>query len=198
MNGYVSKLVEEGQSFEDFTLACARAFNVLVDEPLDAPLPESMDCGVSYHQKGLGEAQEELIRLQRMDDLEREAFGISKKLRCVNSLTQSIDMIKLRYQRVIEMETTVKAWNPPSLLLDLKNFMLSQLEGEKRGSTVLEGLRDNVRSLTPLSLWEESVETAMRDIEYHKSGLAEAKKQAEDAIEWVKVLKENLQSTPLT
>jgi hypothetical protein len=79
--GYTAKLVESGQTFEEFVLTCARAFGALIelrDEPLDAPIPETLEPH-SYYAEAVVEAKKRLTNLLDMPEEEREKLGLSFK-----------------------------------------------------------------------------------------------------------------------
>jgi hypothetical protein len=55
--GYTAKLMEEGQSFPEFAMRCARNFGALImmrDESLDVPIPEQFEPS-DYYRKKLSE-----------------------------------------------------------------------------------------------------------------------------------------------
>jgi len=85
--GYTAKLMESGQTFQDFVMQCARAFGACVmmrDDPMDAPIPERFEPS-DYNVKRLAEAKAELVKLQAMTNDEKIAFGESKKAESIAS-----------------------------------------------------------------------------------------------------------------
>lgn len=193
--GYTATLVEEGQSFKDFVMTCARAFGPMIemrDLPLDAPIPESFGEESSYHKEGLTEAQEELKRLQRMSNPEREAYGTAHQNDAIASYESAIEKVTAQYQRVEEMEQRVNAWNPPAAYSGLKEFMLSQLSMSKDSPNSLIRMLNETRESKPMDYWNASVECALRDISYHKQELAGSKKNAETSTKWVRNLQQLL------
>lgn len=193
--GFTGKLVEEGQPFNEFVMTCARAFGPMIemrDMPLDAPIPESFDGGSSYHKDGLREVQEELKRLQRMSNEERQAYGEAQKQHSVAAFEESIDKVSAQHQRVLDMKQQVSEWNPPEAYIDLKVFMLSQLGMSDSDPEFLVKLLNDTVARLPMDFWDAAVEYAMREIDYHKRGLADSKKNAEKSIEWVRGLQKVL------
>ena len=63
--GYTAKLMEQGQTFPEFIMSCARAFGALImmrDDPANAPIPEKFEPS-DYHVRALKKAYVEQTRL---------------------------------------------------------------------------------------------------------------------------------------
>ena len=193
--GYTGKLVEEGQSFKDFVMTCARAFGPFIemrDKPLDAPIPDSFDGGGSYHKESIHRAQERVKQLKRMNKKEREAYGEERKSCAILSYESAIEETKVQIQRVEEMEQKVQDWNPPVAYAGLKTFMLSQLRISKDSPDSLIRLLDAVKESNPMDYWSLEVNDSMRDVRYHRQELVEAKKIAKNNTKWVRNLQKLL------
>lgn len=194
--GFTVKLIEEGQSFNDFVLTCARAFGPLIelrDLPLNALIPENFTGMYSfYHKDGLDEAQNELKRLQRMSDKKREAYGKTQKRRDITAFKKSLEKVTAQYQRVVDMEKRVSNWKPPVAYAGLKTFMLSQLNMVKDSPETFVRLLKETANREPIDFWNAAVERAMRDITYHKRELVDSIKLTKNNMKWVRGLQRAL------
>ena len=79
--GYTAKLMENGQSFQEFVMFCARAMGVCVmmrDDSLDKPIPEKFEPS-DYELKEMAKARTELDRLLSMTKKQAKAYGLEHK-----------------------------------------------------------------------------------------------------------------------
>lgn len=193
--GYTAKLMESGQTFQDFVMQCARAMGACVlmrDDPMDAPIPERFEPS-DYNVKRLAEAKAELARLQAMTNDEKIAFGESKKAESVASSEKWLAKEIEQNKRLEEMEAAVNKWTPPTTdHTGLKDFMLQQIGVSKNSTDYIEKSMAETRSKSPMDFYREAVASATRDIEYNAKGHREELDRANSRTEWVRQLRESI------
>jgi hypothetical protein len=195
--GYTSSLYDGEQSFEDFTLRCARAMGALIsmrDAPWDAPIPDEVEPSTKYHDDAIAAAR---ARLRKLDGItpataEKEAKREYEKRFAVRDDTEAER--RERRARYEEMVRQVEAWEPPTAdHTGLKDFMLEQL----RQSIDFDTKPWAMPVDDPLS-GQEWIEVqraqAERNLTHH---IAEREKEIERATArtaWIKALKASLNS----
>ena len=193
--GYTAKLMESGQTFQDFVMQCARAFGACVmmrDDPMDAPIPERFEPS-DYNVKRLAEAKAELARLQAMTNDERIAYGESKKSESLARREQWLAKEIEQNKRLEEMEASVKKWTPPSDdHTELKSFMLDQIRISKNPTEYIEKSMAETRAKSPMDFYASAVAGAERDIEYNAKGHREELDRADSRTKWVRQLRESI------
>jgi len=194
--GYTAKLMEEGQTFQEFTLGCARAFGALIsmrDDPSDAQIPDEF-APSGYHEERLAEVQEELAGLRAMSLEEKIAFGHTEKDNDLASTKNSLERELEQNGRIDEMAEQVKAWCPPtSEHQRLKIFMLQQLEISYNSMKYLRDRLGAIADKLPIDYYVSAVAQAERDITYHAEEHAKEVQRANERTAWVRQLKESLQ-----
>ena len=189
LNGYTQKLAEEGQPFNDFAWTCAKAFGPMLGLLEDSSLGDEYYI---YHQKEEQLAEIAINKFLSMSADERLAYGEEHKQKDILYYEEIIEKIKARNLRIEEMETRVVAWNPPEQYNELKAFMLSQLSKAKSDTGFLNRQLEEARTVTPMDLWQEAVDRAIRDRAYHREEGVQMLKQHEQDIQWINNLKEIL------
>lgn len=193
--GYTAKLMESGQTFQDFVMQCARAFGACVtmrDDDMDAPIPEEFKPS-DYSVKRLAEAEDELPRLQAMNDFEMVSFGECKKADSLLSSEKWLAKENEQNKRLEEMEASVNRWTPPSAdHAGLKDFMIRQIRVSKNSTGYIERSMAETRAKSPMAFYREAVVNAKRDIEYHTKSQAEEVERAKSRTEWVRKLRSSL------
>jgi hypothetical protein len=193
--GYTAKLMESGQTFQDFVMQCARAFGACVmmrDDPMDAPIPERFEPS-DYNVLRLAEAKAELARLQTMTNGEKISFGESKKAESIASSEKWLAKEIEQNKRLEEMEASVNKWTPPSAAhTRLKAFMLQQIGVSKNSTDYIEKSMAETRAKAPMDFYKEAVASAERDIEYNTKGHTKEVERANSRTEWVRQLRASI------
>ena len=194
--GYTAKLVESGQTFEEFALTCARAFGALIDmreEPLDKPIPETIKPITSYHTKALAEAEKELVRLMNLTVTQQLAVGKKKRNGVIKSAKQSLKKTLEENSRIDTMVKSVRKWSPPTKdHEELKKFMIQQLEISRHNEISGERWLRDAEEKSEIDYFGDYVDSANRSIEYHKEHIAKEKVHATDRTEWIQQLRKSL------
>ena len=127
--GYTEK-IQEGISFDDFIMRCARAFGACItmrEAPNNAKIPEEFKPS-NYYKKARDKAKIELALYENLtiDQAEERA-----KKSYIAELQQNLEYIlkkedmKQKYEAMLEK---VKNWTPPTPEhTDLKVFMIQQI-----------------------------------------------------------------------
>jgi hypothetical protein len=193
--GYTAKLMESGQSFQEFAMLCARAFGACVemrDEPFDAPIPEKFEAS-EYSVKGLAEAQAEHARLLAMDTDQRIAFGIGQRSQSIASATRYLEKAKLENARLEEVEKQAAAWTPPTPEhAGLKKFMLQQISISKNTIRYSEESLAEAENTAPVDYFSAAVKSQEWSIAHHSKSMREDVDRAKGRTEWVKQLRASL------
>jgi len=199
--------MEKGQTFQEFTLTCAKAFGALIhmrDEPWDAPItlrPKTMS-GNSYHVEAEAAARVELNELLAMDVNERLAYGERTRESSIKSAKESLDRITRSNATLDDMRASVLAWTPPTAdHQELKAFMLDQLAiSSDKPDYYVRALKE-AESTSAAKFYEDSVNGAQRSVAYHAKNIredAEKAKTKTDPNAWIIALFKSLDLTPPT
>jgi len=193
--GYTAKLVENGQSFKEFAMGCARAFGACIemrDDPQDAPIPEEFKPS-DYHAKALAEAQKTAERYAAMSAGELLAMGQKFKRESIAGWRNCIDAHNAENARLVTMRSQVEMWRPPSGdHAEFKKFMLQQLEVSMHDTKWSMEALEKSEAKTPQQYADEAIIEAGRSIGYHAKELEEDTQRAADRTRWVKQLRESL------
>jgi regulator of replication initiation timing len=151
VTGYTAKLVEDGQTFSEFVMTCASAFNPSIEDKFTPRIDP-------YHKEGLAEALKEVAKLKKMKETTRLAFGKAKRINVIIELRKAIKQLIEENNRVTRMERKVLTWEPPTPNhVPLKSFMMQQLgDCHQDLSFIREELR-KVEKKTPLQFWKEAL-----------------------------------------
>lgn len=130
--GYTAPIEEDdGISFEDFVMRCARAMGACVtmrDDRMDAPIPEAFEPN-DYYRRELEKAKARFKELDGMTVKQAKALSDSEWEREDKARLKGLSRaraIRDRYKAMIER---VMAWNPPTPdHQGFKDFMLEQLD----------------------------------------------------------------------
>jgi hypothetical protein len=200
MTGYTSKLCEEGQTFEEFTLQCARAFGVLSslrDESLDSKIPDQLKPDTHY-QDALADAIDEHNKLSTMTSDQSEKYGASLIKKHLTYLEQARNKTKLIRERILSMIEKVNSWVPPTdKHIDLKNFMLEQLQRtlEVDGDVSYYDTEIAANSVASAKeIYQEFLEAAASVVEFYNKKLIEEQKRTAKTNEWLTALRTSLRA----
>jgi len=187
--------MDQGCTFEEFILQCARAFGACIgtrDDPTDAPIPDKFEAS-DYHVKALKREKAEHTRLLNMAKPQQAAFGEAARASGVESSKKFSKNQEEANNRLESMEARVREWEPPTHEhYGLKKFMLEQIEISKHD---LGGSRRDLKRLeeqAPLEYWREAVGSSARSIAYHTEEMFKDGDRAKKRTEWVKQLRDSL------
>lgn len=186
--------MEEGQSFQDFVMLCARAMVACVmmrDEPLDAPIPKFEPS--DWHAKRIAEAKAEVAKLEAMDNAARIEFGESKKAADIKRNREWLAKEEAQNARLDEMRGKVSAWEPPTSDHEgLKRFMLEQIDISANSLNYIRESIAKAEAKAPVDYYAEAVAEAARSVTYHAEEDAKENARTDSRNEWVEKLRESL------
>lgn len=195
--GYTAKLMEKGQSFPEFVMTCARSFGALItmrDDPMDAEIPEKFEPS-PYYKNALADAHAEFARLRDMSPEEQLAYGEKAK---ADTIAKEIEWLARDTEenvRLQMMEARVKEWEPPTPEhVELKNFMLQQLDISKRDTGYIKRYLAEAQAKEPMQYYRDALAKAERSIKYHTEEMAKEQERMEGRTEWVRQLRESLKN----
>lgn len=186
--------MEEGQTFPEFVMTCARAMGAMImmrDEPLDAPI--KLETEDEYHATQAKNARSRIKELESMDHEERAQFVAEQKASEIARMRAILEKEQAENVRLSDMAEQVTAWTPPTPDHEnLKSFMLQQIEVNMNS---LDYYRDEIArmaSKSEIELWEDAKDDAAYDIKYHEKAQMEVNERNCERINWVKQLQDSL------
>lgn len=186
--------MENGQSFPDFALGCARAFGALVmmrDDPIDAPIPEFKPS--DFYISKLAAAKAEIAQLKAMDDAGKIAYGHKQKAEAIKSRVEWLERERVQNERLKEMRARVAVWGPPSDdHVGLKTFMLEQIDRSTNDTKYILELLDAERNKNPLDYYASAVDSAKQSLSYMSDEDRKERERTEGRNLWVNQLKNSL------
>lgn len=193
--GYTEKLMDQGQSFRDFAMLCARAFSACIlmrDDPLDTPIPEKFEPS-NYHLKGRAEDEAEVKRLEAMTPEEQRAFGEARRREQIDHYCEALGKNVRENERLEAMAAQVEAWQPPTPIhQNFKKFMLEQL---RISANRLEYYQDELRQARarlPYAFYVEALDKAKRSIAYHEEEYQREVERCAERTRWIQELRASL------
>lgn len=196
--GYTAP-IEEGISFKDFVLRCAKAFGACVtlrDDPMDAPIPDEFRIS-DYHEKALAAANSKAQELDGMTLEQAEKMAAAEhaaEMKRRQEYKEKNAALMVKYQ---DMLTQVEAWDPPTAdHYELKNFMEKQIRESMRFDGPHSYYDEPVKRLTGVEWLEQTRERLFKDIEYQSAEHAKEVERVRVRNAWVKALRDNLRNLP--
>jgi hypothetical protein len=191
--GYTAD-IQDGISFEKFTLQCARAFGATImmrDEPMDAPMPDEFKPS-DYHTKELAVAKEKIAELQVLNDEEKAIrckAAYDADLAGWNKRKAEKEALEVKYK---EMLAKVVEWQAPTPDHEgLKQFMIEQIHSSIKWDCNME--YDEMPVELSSEEWHAKMLAAAQwGINYHTKEHAEKVKRSEASTAWVQALKQSL------
>lgn len=194
--GYTAELMDKGQDFRTFVLTCARAFGACImqrDDPMqDEPKKQEPS---DYHTKALAVAQERLRTLKAMSLEQQRAKGLAMRSEAVESAKASLLRDRIQNDRLDEMASQVRAWEPPTdEHKGLKDFMLDQIKISRHDIAWGEKYVREAEDKTPDAYFVEAVSSAVRDLDYHAREHGKEVERTNGRNDWIERLYESLPS----
>lgn len=191
---YTAKLMEEGQSFQEFALTCARNFGALImmrDEPLDAPIPDEF-VPSGYYDKKLEETTALLTELLSMTQEQQLEFGNAAKTEGLNRLNAWLRRERTQNARLFDMKIKVLGWIPPRTHQPLRDFMLQQIEVSMDTTDYVENAIANAEAMPPSEFYSRSVSNAASNIKRYTENRSDELRRTWKRNEWIKQLRDSL------
>lgn len=193
--GYTAKLMEKGQTFEEFIMRCARAMSACImlrDEPMDKPIPDKFKPS-DFYPREIRKAREELKHLLAMSREEQEVFGSREIAKRLTEAEQSFEKTLLENGRLAEMRKQVDAWNPPTdEHAGLKTFMLQQLDISQNPTDYQREKIAKLKSEEPHRAYDEALTNARNAVSRYEESYGEELERVEGRNKWIASLRESL------
>lgn len=193
--GYTAKLMEQGQTFEEFVLTCARAFGALVmmrDESPDAPIPEAFEPS-DYYALSVAGAKERLAELRAMTPAEQDAWAEAKRAEGITYHDDCIKRYREQNARLADMAARVSKWQPPTPdHQDMKTFMLDQISISKEETGYHEVAKAQLAAKSPAQIYTDALVEATQSLARSEKNEREEIDRVNKRNAWVKALRDSL------
>lgn len=195
--GYTAQ-VEKGIDFKTFVLTCARAFGACArfrDEPLDTPLPDTIEPSDFYLTKKL-KLEKELSRIRWLTtkNAEKEIeTEYERALALYNTMLQEAVTRRKSYQ---DMLTEVQRWEAPTTEhAPLKKFMADQLTESMKFDCGEDYFVHNVPKKLCVHDWQNTkLEKLQKDVDYYTKEYEAEVARAAKSNAWLQQLHTSLPS----
>lgn len=194
--GYTAELMEKGQTFEDFTLRCARAFGALVlmrDDPMDAAIPKFEPS--PHYQEAIDKSFRELVMFCSMSNEEAAAYGECCRAEAIQRNEEWARKDRQENERLLQMQGYVCDWEPPTPdHQELKKFMLQQIQISMHDLVYIEREIAKCRQKTASEYYTDAVASAKHSIDWYEHERAKEIERTNARNEWVAQLRESLKT----
>lgn len=164
------------------------------DDDLDTPIPPEFQPS-SYNRDSEATARRELETLQAMDSAAKIAYGEDLRQKTIERFQRNLDEQAAQNKRLADMKDQVEAWIPPTPdHVEMKQFMLQQIEVSKSCSDYVEASLQKARTESPMDFYAAAVRDLERSITYHSQAQKEEEERTRGRSEWVKQLRASLPS----
>jgi hypothetical protein len=194
MSTSYTSIIENGATFQQYALRCARAFGILLhmkDESIDAEIPDEIKLStVAYHENELKENIEEknkLLSITESDKIDNVLKHNNDMLCKYRKQKKRISDLMKKYN---DMLNQCKKYEPPTKdHIEFKNFMISQ---------IVESIEFDCypttkpKEFTSEEYYNLQLKEVNWNIEYHTRKLIEEKKRMVDGNIWIQSLKKSL------
>lgn len=196
--GYTARLVDKGQTFEEFVWTCARGMGALImmrDDPMDAPVPERFEPS-GYHKERISEAIALRARLEAMNNDERIAYGMAKRNEGLDRARKYLADEQAQNERLDAMLSAVGAWTPPTSDHEgMKKFMLEQLRISRQDSAWARKSLAEDAAKSPMDCYAMDAAKCEHDIAYHTAEHEKEVARTEERNKWLAALRDSLKVT---
>ncbi len=195
--GYTSA-IEDGISFRDFVLRCARGMGACImqrDDPMDQP--PKMEVVSDYHKTELEKAEKRLTELKAMSDSDAQTKAEEDYKKEIESLEASIRKNNDLRDKYRSMLSKVEAWNPPTPdHVGFKKFMVDQITESIDFDCNHDYYSEKLKKITPISAHEwraAQIKKVLWDLDYHKNELSKEIERTADRNNWIARMYESLE-----
>lgn len=196
--GYTAKLMEEGQTFQEYAMTCARAFGACIemrDDPMDKPIPEEFKPS-DYYLVSVKKMVKELNDFKKMTKDEIETWYKKIKNSTIKDIKNSLKKIREEDSRLDKMWTEVLNWNPPTEEhKKFKDFMLEQIRISYNSSTdwYKKELK-RINKITAEEMYNEHIESLVGRIANYKEHYNKECEAVKSRNAWIKNLRDSLKN----
>lgn len=193
--GYTAGILDgEIKDFKQFAKLCMRNFGATIhmrDDLLSAEYTPRTPS--DYHTKAIDEAKGIITKAKELSDDEviaiRRAELLKDREYWVNSIAKAKEGAEILDAFIVQAQN----YQPPTNQhKGIKDFMVSQLIETKKfdcdrsyNHEKLVLIDRELETMTPASIRQQTIERAMKDLQYHEREHAEDLKRCEDSNAWV-------------
>ena len=177
------------ETLEDYAWVCARAFGALVmmrDDSSDTPIPERFEPEISYHEKALTKARQDLCQEWKSESCAQVEFD-----QAILSFEKSVKESNSQLSRYESMLSKVRDWDAPFDHKGMKNFMIEQLEKSIEHDCYTP---ERPIKKTGEKWLETKLINAAENIRYHDKKIAEETVRTENRNTWLADLRKSLEA----
>lgn len=192
--GYTAD-IKDGITFDQYAMACARAFGALVimrDEASSSIIPETF-APDDYHKRGIVRAKQDLQAAEDITLLEAEEAARDEWIAAEASRKEGLNKNSELIAKYKSMLTEVINWKPPTEEhKGLHKFMREQIEESIKFDCMDEYYRDETERLSGEEWLINKKKKAIQDIEYHTEKYQEEVDRTEGRNKWISALRDSL------
>jgi len=182
--------IENGQTFEDYALRCARAFGActLQRDESASEMPKLREES-SYYAEKLPEALAELGYLQSLDNKQKEEFGTEERDKEIARIQESLEKKRALESKYRDMLNKVGAWTPPTKdHVGLKEFMTKQIVDSINFDCdtkfYIEELQKAITK-KPADFYADAVKKAEWNCNYYEEEMTKDEKRTDESNSWI-------------
>jgi hypothetical protein len=198
-SGYTA-CIEQGITFEQFVMQCARAMGALIsmrDDSIDTPIPDKIEPNLYYKEQVFEKTKKlEELRLMTLGQASVKANEeYDRELIEHHEAIKNHDELRLKYQNMIQQ---VQNWQPPTKDHEgLKKFMLEQLQSSMDSDCDNSYYFKHIPVKLSANEWyNAALSGAEDDLRYYQQKYDEELKQCQEATKWVRDLRYSLKPKP--
>jgi len=193
--GYTAQ-IGEGETFEEFILACARNFGACItmrDAPNSEEIPEEFKP-TDYHAKRIKEAEKELNKLKKTTPKQAEKGADEEYKEEMQSHEESIRRHGELEGKYRAMLASVMAWNPPTPdHKGLKDFMESQIIESIKWDCNTDYEEEHAPKRKTGKKWlDEGIKSCLHDLSYHTKEHQKEVERCASRTSWVRELRNSI------
>ena len=189
--------IENGQTFEDYALRCARAFGACTlqrDESANER-PKLREESSLYEEK-LPEALAEYGYLMSLNNKQQEEYGTEERDKEIVSIQASLEKKRDLESKYRDMLNKVELWVPPTNNhVSLKGFMIKQItdsiEFDCNTTYYIEELQKAITK-KPADFYADAVKKTEWNCNYYQEELEKDQQRTEEANAWIMDLYKSL------
>jgi hypothetical protein len=194
---YTSK-IEQGVSFEEFAMGCARAFCPCIemrDAPADAEIPQEFKPS-GYYLREIKLSARVLSKWQSMSEAcatQKAAVAYLKECRLAQKELERVRILCKTY--AVMLERAGKYRPPTKDHVEFKKFMIDQLIRSIKFDCDTKYYEDkikNARKLSGVEYKKIMIDVAMDDLRHYKRKYQEEVMNCKKSTKWVKQLRKSL------
>ena len=187
--------IEEGITFKEFVLICARAFGACIsmrDDPIGKEIPNEI-VPSTYHLKEIESAKNKIQLLSNLSLIELTKEAKLKFKKDIDYYNESIKKNKELKEKYENMLCKINMWNPPTKdHVNLKEFMIKQIEDSIQFDCYAEKYMEKPILQTGKEWFAEQMELVKSDLQYHVKENEKEIKRCKERTKWIQDLKNSL------